>query len=89
MGLEIKPESLGYLKGIPEEVYSKWKVTEYRDSLETSVTIKGAGLEDYKDQIKQAFFVWYHPNGYDSRFRVGTDSEGNVFIETKRYLTCD
>jgi hypothetical protein len=89
MGLEIKPESLGYLRGIPEEVYKKWKVTEYRDSLETTVTMKGPELEKYKDHIKEAFFVWYHPNGYGSSLRMGVDKDGEVFIETKRYLNCD
>jgi hypothetical protein len=89
MSLEIKPESLGYLKGIPEEVLKNWKVTEYRDSLEAKVNITGPELEKYAEEIKSTFFAWYHPNGYDSRFRMGTNREGNVFISTERYLTCD
>lgn len=89
MGMPITIKSLGFLNDMPEETLKPLSATEYRDSLETTVTIYGENLNDIYDSIISRFMNWYPPEGYDTRASKTTTSDGKPVIVLKRYLSCD
>lgn len=90
MGAPVKPVSLGYLKGIfDDQELNDLSVTEYRDSIESTVTVSGPNVEDRKDKIKDAFLLWYPPNGYASRTSNSNSPTRGFVLTLTRYLNCD
>lgn len=90
MSLAIKPNSLGYLRGLFEETeIERLCVTEYRDSSTSTVTISGPGVENKKKEIETAFFVWYAPQGYGSSIKEARSPTRGLVLTLHRYLSCD
>lgn len=90
MSLAIKPNSLGYLRGVFEEdEIENLCVTEYRDSSTSTVTISGPGVETKKKEIETAFFVWYAPQGYSSSIKEARSPTRGLVLTLHRYLSCD
>jgi hypothetical protein len=87
VSLKIKPESLGFLKGIPG--FENWDVEEYRSGGHTTVTIKGQEPSDKFSEIETAFFAWYNPNGYGSQIRKAVARDGQPLVILERWLSCD
>jgi hypothetical protein len=89
MSLLINPRSLGFLKTILNEEEAGLCVTEYRDSISSEVKLKGTGVEENKEKIKEAFLSWYPPAGYMSRAWDALSTSGEYVLVLFRYLNCD
>lgn len=89
MGLPIKTISLGFLKNIIDDDAPGVSATEYRDSISSEVKLKGPGIEENKELIKEAFMLWYPPQGYMSSTSEDKAADGSFVLVLNRYLNCD